>query len=73
MKMYLQVAMSMPQGMAFILVSTLDPRPPRGTLTDIQTCASHYINQVWHILPSPNPHSFVDIGDGLLGLSSLDT
>jgi hypothetical protein len=66
--------MSMQQGMAFILISTLDPMPPWGALTEFQTLAIHeYIHLAWHILPSPNPHSFVHVDNGPPGLSPLDT
>jgi hypothetical protein len=51
--------------------STLDPRPPWGTLTKFQSSTSHYIHQVWHALSSPSSHSFVDFGNGPLGLSPL--
>jgi hypothetical protein len=66
--------MSMQQGMEFIPISTLDPKKPWGTLSKLQTLAIHdYIHQAWHILPSPNPHSFVHVDNGPPGLSPLDT
>jgi len=69
-----ELVMPMQQGMAFILISTLDPRPPWGALTEFQPLAIHeYIHLAWHILPSPNPHSFVPVDDGPLGLNPLDT
>jgi hypothetical protein len=60
--------------MTFILISTLDPRLPWGTLIELQTLTIHdYIHQAWHILPSPNPHSFVHVNNGPPSLSPLDT
>jgi hypothetical protein len=47
------------------MCSRLDPRQPWGTLIEFQISTSHYIHQVWHILLSPNPHSFVDFAMGL--------
>ncbi len=59
--------------MSIIHVSPLDPRPPWGTLTELQALTSHYIHQTWHILSSPSPQSLMNLGKGLLNLSPLDT
>jgi hypothetical protein len=59
--------------MLIILVFPLDPRPPWGTLTKLHASASHYIHQAWHTLSSPSPQSFVNLGNGPLGLSPLAT
>jgi hypothetical protein len=43
------------KGMPSVLISLLDPKPPWGTLTKLQTLVSHYIHQVWHNWLSPSP------------------
>ncbi len=67
-----KLAISRSQGISFVQVSTLDPDPPWGTLIKLQALATHFIHQVWHILPSPSPQTFVDVGNGPLGLNPLD-
>jgi hypothetical protein len=51
----------------------LDPNPPWGTLIKLQALATHFIHQVWHILPSLSPQTFADVSNGPFGLSPLDT
>ncbi len=58
--------------MPIIPISPLDPRPPCSILIEFQALANHYIHQAWHILPSPSPQSFVNLGNGPLGLNPLD-
>jgi len=59
--------------MPIIPISPMDPRPPWGILIELQTLVNHYIHKTWHVLPSPSPQSFVDLGNGCLGLNPLDT
>jgi hypothetical protein len=59
--------------MPLILIFTLDPMPPLGTLLELEVVANHYIQQVWHILPSPSPQLFMDAGNGPPRLNPLDT
>jgi hypothetical protein len=59
--------------MPIIPISPLDLRPPWGTLIKLQASTSHYIHQAWHTLPSPSPQSLMNLGNGPLGLSPLDT
>jgi hypothetical protein len=68
-----ELVMSRAHGILIILISPLDPRPPWSTLTELQASACHYIHQAWHILPSPNPQSLVNLGNGPPSLSPLDT
>jgi hypothetical protein len=68
-----ELTMSRLQGMLIILIFPLDPRPPWGTLVEFQASANHYIHQAWHIPPSPNPQSLVNLGNRPLGISPLDT
>lgn len=68
----MELTISRSHGISFIQVSTLDPNPPWGTLIKLQALALHFIHQVWHILPSLSPQTFVDVGNGPLDLSPLD-
>ncbi len=67
------MAISRSQGISLIQISTLDPNPPWGTLIKLQALAIHFIHQVWHLLPSLSPQTFVDVGNGPFGLNPLDT
>jgi hypothetical protein len=67
------LAISRSQGISFIQVSTLNPNPPWGTLIKLQALATQFIHQVWHLLPSLNLQTFVDVGNRPFGLSPLDT
>jgi hypothetical protein len=58
--------------MPFIQASTLDPSPAWGTLIKLQALDDHLIHQAWHILLSPNPPTFMDVGNGLPRLNPLD-
>jgi hypothetical protein len=62
-----------PWGMPIIPIFPMDPRPPWGTLIELQTLVNHYIHKTWHVLPSPSPQSLVNLGNGPLGLNPLDT
>jgi hypothetical protein len=68
-----ELAMLRPHEMIIIPIFPLDPWPPWGTLNEFQSSISHYIHQVWHILPSPNPCSLMDVNNGLPSLSPLYT
>jgi hypothetical protein len=59
--------------MLIIPIFPLDPKPPWGTLNELQASANHYIHQAQHPLLSPSPCSLVDVSNGPLGLSPLDT
>ncbi len=59
--------------MPIIPISPLDPRPPWATLIKLQALGSHYIHQAWNIMLSPSPQSLVNLGNGPLGLSPLNT
>jgi hypothetical protein len=59
--------------MLIILVFPLDPRPPLGTLIKFQASTSHYIHETWHILPSLNAQSSMNLGNGPPSLSPLDS
>jgi len=50
-----ELVMSGSEGMPIILMSPLDPKLPWGILTKLPASNNHYIYQVWHTLPSPNP------------------
>jgi hypothetical protein len=58
--------------MPLIQASTLDPSPTWGTLIELQALGDHLIHQAWHILLSPNPPTFMDVGNGLPRLNPLD-
>jgi len=68
-----ELAMLGPHGMPIIPISLLDHGPPCSILIEFQALVSHYIHQAWHALPSPNPQSFMNLGNGPLGLNPLDT
>jgi hypothetical protein len=59
-----------PQRIPLILIFPMNPKPPWNRLTKPQTLSNHYIHQVWQILLSPSPHSFVDVSNGPLRLST---
>jgi hypothetical protein len=42
-------------------------------LLDLEVVTNHSIHQVWHILPSPSPQLFMDVGNGPPRLNPLDT
>jgi hypothetical protein len=68
-----ELAMSRLEGMPIIPLFPLDLKLPWGILTKLQASTSHYIYQAWHILPSPSPQSFMNVGNGPPSLSPLDT
>jgi hypothetical protein len=50
-----ELAMLRLKGVPIVLIYSLDPKPPCGTLIELQASASPYIHQTWHNLLSPNP------------------